>query len=83
MFFCRNFCVFSLSQDSEPIDINETPGYLQDNTGGEFTKAKVADKAYDYEGLWLFWWDQEEKSELYEEYESMAAYQGTIVLGGR
>lgn len=71
-----------IPKDCEPIDINETPGYLQDNTGGEFTETKVAYKAYDYEGLWLFWWDQEEKSELYEGYESMAANQGTIVLGG-
>ena len=35
----------------------------------------MADKAYDYDGLWLFWWDQENKTDLYGNYESMAANQ--------
>ena len=69
-------------EDCEPVDINETTGYLTDNTNGEFTETKVADKAYDYDGLWLFWWDQENKTDLYGNYESMAANQGTIVLAG-
>ena len=43
---------------------------------------EIEDKAYDYEGLWLFWWDPENKTDLYENYESMAANQGTIVLAG-
>lgn len=38
-------------EDCEPVDINETTGYLTDNTNGEFTETKVADKAYDYDGL--------------------------------
>lgn len=71
-----------ISKDCEPININETAGYLQDNTNGEFTETQVADKAYDYEGLWIFWWNQENKTKLYERYESMAANEGTIVLGG-
>src|SRR5699024_4892973 len=49
-----------ISEDCEPVDINETPGYLTDNTNGQFTETKVADKAYDYDGLWLFWWRSEE-----------------------
>ena len=52
-------------EDCEPVDINETTGYLTDNTNGEFTETKVADKAYDYDGLWLFWWDLENKTDLY------------------
>lgn len=71
-----------IPKDCEPVNINETTGYLQDNTGGEYTETKVADKAYDYEGLWLFWWDQENKSDLYEGYQSMAVNQGVIVFGG-
>lgn len=71
-----------ISEDCEPVDINETVGYLQDNTGGQFTETKVADKAYDYDGLWLFWWDQENQTELYENYQSMGVNQGTIVLEG-
>ena len=50
--------------------------------GGQFTETQVADKAYDYDGLWLFWWDQENQTEMYETYQSMGANQGTIVLGG-
>lgn len=69
-------------EDCEPVDINETTGYLTDNTNGEFTETKVADKAYDYDGLWLFWWDLENKTDLYGNYESMATNQGTIVLAG-
>ena len=42
-----------ISEDCEPVNINETSGYLQDNTGGQFTETQVADKAYDYDGLWL------------------------------
>lgn len=72
-----------ISAECEPVDINETTGYLQDNTGGEFTETKLADKAYDYDGLWLFWWDQENQTEMYEVYQSMGANQGTIVLAGR
>lgn len=71
-----------ISEDCEPVNINETSGYLQDNTGGQFTETQVADKAYDYDGLWLFWWDQENQTEMYETYQSMGANQGTIVLGG-
>lgn len=71
-----------ITEGSEPVDINETAGYLKDNTGGEFTETKVADKAYDYDGLWLFWWDQENQTDMYEKYESMAVNGGTIVLGG-
>lgn len=55
-----------ISEDCEPVNINETSGYLQDNTGGQFTETQVADKAYDYDGLWLFWWDQENQTEMYE-----------------
>lgn len=71
-----------IKKDCEPVNINETSGYLQDNTGGQYTDTKVADKAYDYDGLWLFWWDQKNQSDLYENYESMGMNQGTIVIAG-
>ena len=71
-----------IPEDCTPVDINKTTGYLTDNTGGQFTETKVADKANDYDGLWLFWWDQENQTEMYETYQSMGANQGTIVLGG-
>lgn len=71
-----------ISEDCEPVNINETSGYLKDNTGGQYTDTRVADEAYDYDGLWLLWWDQENKSDLYENYESMSMNQGTIVIAG-
>lgn len=71
-----------IKEEVEPVDINATTGYLTDNTGGAFTQTQLADKAYDYDGLWLFWWDTENQTENYEYYEGMAVNSGTIVLGG-
>jgi hypothetical protein len=71
-----------IDEKAEPVDINVTKGYLTDNTGGQFTQTQVADKAYDYNGLWLFWWDLDAKTDNYATYEGMAANAGTIVLGG-
>lgn len=71
-----------IDEKAEPIDINVTKGYLTDNTGGQFTETQVSDKAYDYDGLWLFWWDLDAKTDNYEIYQGMAVNSGTIVLGG-
>lgn len=71
-----------IAKDAAPVNINETPGYLTDNTGGQFTDTVVADEAYDYDGIWLFWWDLENQTDNYETYESMTANSGTIVLEG-
>lgn len=71
-----------INKDAKPIDINKTKGYLKDNTGGQFTETQVADKAYDYSGLWLFWWDLDKKTANYENYKGLAVNSGTIVLGG-
>lgn len=71
--------------DSEalPVDILTTEGYLTDNTEGSIPYAPVADRAEDYGGLWLFWWDTEKGSEAYQEcFENIAANGGTIVYGG-
>lgn len=71
-----------ISKDAKPVNINETKGYLTDNTGGEFTETHIADKANDYDGLWLFWWDQENQSDYYAVYNDMKVNAGTILLGG-
>lgn len=71
-----------ISKDTTPVDINETKGYLVDNTGGNFPDTIVADKAFDYDGMWLFWWDQVEKTTNYETYASIKNNSGIIVLGG-
>lgn len=71
-----------IDEKAEPVDINVTKGYLTDNTGGQFTQTQIADKAYDYDGLWLIWWDLNAKTDNYATYEDMAANAGTILLGG-
>lgn len=71
-----------ISADCTPVDMNESSDYMTDNTGGEWEDFAIADKAYDYDGLWLMWWDQENQSDLYEVYTDMAANGNTILKGG-
>lgn len=70
-----------IEKDAVPVDINETTGYLTDNTGGQFTEIQVADKACDYNGLWLFWWNPE-GGDYDQVFSDMANNAGTILLGG-
>ena len=46
-----------ISKDAAPVDMLTAEGYLTDNTGGELPFAPFADKAQDYDGLWLMWWE--------------------------
>ena len=70
-----------IAENAKPVDINTTEGYVTDNTGGEFPFATLADKADDYNGLWLFYW--ETGSDAYEGvYVNMAANDGMLVYMG-
>lgn len=71
-----------IAKDTAPVDINSTEGYVQDNTGGEMPFAMVADKAEDYGGLWLFWWDTSDESEADEYLEQLDYFDGLIVVWG-
>lgn len=71
-----------ISKDAKAVDISTTEGYLIDNTGGQIPCYKVADEALDYDGIWLFRWDLENKTETYEMYEGMAYNSGLIVIEG-
>ena len=71
-----------IAKDTTPVDINTTEGYVTDNTGGQFPFVTIADKAEDFGGLWLFWWDTANPTENYETYTSMASNSGTIVFMG-
>lgn len=72
-----------IAKDASPVDILTTEGYLTDNTGGSFPYAPIADRAGDYDGLWLFWWDAATPSETYTScFENIAANGGTIVYEG-
>ena len=70
-----------IAEDAAPININVTDGYLTDNTGGEFPDTAVADRAEDLGGLWLFWWDLDNPTDMYEVYTDMQVNE-VILLGG-
>ncbi len=73
-----------IGEDVTPVDINTTAGYTKDNTGGEMPFSTVADKAEDWGGLWLFWFDGENQSECYlSNFADIEMHGGVIVvLGG-
>ncbi|WP_099204011.1 hypothetical protein [Scatolibacter rhodanostii] len=71
-----------IAEDAQPVDINKTAGYLQDNTNGEFTDTAVADAAVDYDGIWIFWWNQDEPTDFIQVYNDMKVNSGVILLGG-
>lgn len=71
-----------IAEGTTPVDMNTTPGYsTTDHTGGEVIPV-WADKAEDYGGLWLLWWDLENQTEAYERYQSMMMNSGTVVYMG-
>lgn len=72
-----------IAEGTTPVDINTTPGYVTDNTGGEMPFSTVADKAEDWGGLWLFWFDGANQSECYtNNFANIAANSGMIVVMG-
>lgn len=72
-----------ISKDAAPVDMLTTEGYLTDNTGGEIPFAPFADKAMDYDGLWLMWWDSETPSDAYTNcFQNLAMNGGTVVYMG-
>ncbi len=72
-----------IAEGTTPVDINTTAGYVQDNTGGEMPFSTVADKAEDWGGLWLFWFDGANQSECYtSNFANIAMNSGTIVIMG-
>jgi len=72
-----------IAKDAAPVDMLTTEGYVTDNTGGDFPTAPFADRAEDYNGLWLMWWDSKTPSEAYTNcYSSMASNGGAVVYMG-
>lgn len=73
-----------LSSETDPVNINETAGYLWDGSTYAVSTEAVAfaDKAYDYDGVWLIWWDISSGSEYEDVYTSMANNSGSIVVNG-
>lgn len=73
-----------LSSDTDPVNIIETAGYLWDGSTYAVSTEAVAfaDKAYDYDGVWLIWWDISNGSQYEDVYTSMANNSGSIVVNG-
>lgn len=71
-----------IAKDAVPVDINTTAGYVTDFTGGSCPFAPVADKAYDYDGLWLFWWDLENPTDNYQYFMDLGMTGGAIIVSG-
>lgn len=72
-----------ISADAEPVDMNTTAGYLWEYATGMTTEAiAFADKAYDYGGVYLMWWDIANGSEYEDYYSSYSFSTGTIAVGG-
>ena len=70
-----------IPKDATPVDMLTTEGYLTDNTGGEIPFAPFADKAQDYDGLWLMWWDAAAPSEAYTNcFQNLAMNGGAAIL---
>ena len=71
------------NKNAVPVDMLTTEGYLTDNTGGDIPYGPFADKAQDYDGLWLMWWDAATPSEAYTNcFQNLAMNEGTIVYMG-
>lgn len=70
-------------KDAAPVDMLTTAGYVTDNTGGDMPFVPFADKAQDYDGLWLMWWDSAAPSEAYTScFQNIAMNGGVIVYMG-
>lgn len=72
-----------IAESASPVDMLNTAGYVTDNTGGQMPFVPFADRAEDYDGLWLMWWDSATPSEAYTScFENIAVNGGTVVYMG-
>lgn len=71
-----------ISADAEQVDMLTTEGYLQDNTGGQLPTYAFADKAVDFGGVYLCWWNLAEPTEALDCYTGMLNNSGNIVIMG-
>lgn len=64
------------------VDINTNGGYLKKYDGTYDDALKVADKAVDYDGVWLFWWDVANGSDTMSNWANLPTSGNTIVVQG-
>lgn len=71
-----------ISASAEQVDMLTTPGYLKMYDGTFNDTYAFADKAVDFGGVYLIWWDLAEPTAAYDCYSSMQMNGGTIVVMG-
>lgn len=72
-----------IAKDASSVDMLTTEGYVTDNTGGELPFASFADKAQDFDGLWLMWWDSAAPSKAYTScFQNIGMNGGMVVYMG-
>lgn len=67
---------------ASPVDINATAGYFKKYDGTYDDFVATADKAYDYNGVYLFWWDIANGSEYFDYWSGLKTNSGTIIVAG-
>ena len=67
-----------IAENCKSVNINETEGYVTDNTGGQIPYAVMADQAEDFGGLWLFHWEKD--SDAYNNVYVNAAANGDMLV---
>ncbi len=71
-----------IAADVTPVDMNVTEGYITDNTGGQMPVAAIADKANDYNGVYLLWWDMKNPTDNIGSYTGLKLNGMVVIMGG-
>ena len=71
-----------ISADAAQVDMLATAGYLKKYDGTFEDTYAFADKAIDFGGVYLIWWNLAEPTAAYDCYSSMQMNGGTIVVMG-
>lgn len=71
-----------IAADAAQVDMLTTPGYLKMYDGSFNDTYAFADKAIDFGGVYLIWWNLAEPTSAYDCYTSMLNNGGTIVVMG-
>lgn len=72
-----------IAEGVEPVDMNTTAGYVKKSDGTYGEVKKIADKAYDYGGVWLIWFDLKNidpETSMKQYYDRLVA--GSVILFG-
>mgnify|MGYP000879902217 CR=1 FL=1 len=74
-----------IAETAEAVDMNTTAGYVKKHNGTYNDVKKIADKAFDYGGIWLIWFDLtnlDNATSMKATYDSLVANHTIILNGG-